>query len=157
MKINSNNKKQVNAQTMIDMKKELEYLKKVKRKEIAEQLNHAISFGDLKENAAYHEAKEAQAFLEGKIMDLNYNINNSVIVDNQGKNKISLGSKITVIMDNQEQEYVVVSSRDGDPLNNKISIDSPIGKVVLGKSKGDKCKIETPSGQEIELEILEIK
>jgi transcription elongation factor GreA len=154
----TNTKKQVSSEIMAEMRKELEYLKKTKRREIAEQLRQAISFGDLKENAAYHEAKDAQAFLEGKISELDQAIKNSIVVNvNHRSSNVSLGSRVRVIIDQEEQEYWIVNGRDSQPLDGKISADSPIGKALLNKSKGDKFLTETPSGDKISIEILEIK
>ncbi len=155
--MNLQNKKQVSAKAMDKLKKELDYLKKVKRKEIAEQLRHAISFGDLKENAAYHEAKEAQAFLEGKIVELNHTIKNSVITTgNGGKDIVSIGSKVTVLSGDEKESYLIVSGIESNPLEKKISSDSPMGKALMGKIKGEKSYLETPSGDRIEIEVLEI-
>lgn len=156
--MNSNCKKQVSVEMMKEMKKELEYLKNVKRKEIAEQLRHAISFGDLKENAAYHEAKEAQGFLEGKILELNHAIKESVIYsESTEKSVISIGSRVEISLNGEKEEYLIVGGRDSNPLEGKVSSDSPVGKALLGKSAGEKCQIETPSGEKIEITILEIK
>lgn len=149
--------KQISAETLERLKKELEYLKKVKRKEIAEQLRHAISFGDLKENAAYHEAKDAQAFLEGKIIELNNTIKSAVVTSKNSKEDfVSVGSKVTVMTENGEEEYMIVSGVESDPLSGKISSDSPIGKSLMGKKKGVKCFLETPLGKKLEMEILKI-
>jgi len=149
---------EISFETLEKLKKELDELKKVKRKEIAEQLRQAISYGDLKENAAYHEAKESQAFLEGRIIELTQVIKNSVIVEKKkGNQKVVVGSKVTVLCGTDKQEYFIVGSRDADPLQNKISCDSPIGKSLLNCSEKDKVSIQAPSGEEIVFEILKIE
>ncbi len=153
-----NHKKQINPETFSKLKEELEYLKKEKRKEISEKLRQAISFGDLKENAAYHEAKDEQAFLEGRIKELENTINNSSIVSlNRKTNEVSIGSTVSTLIKGEKNEYKIVDAIESDPLNGKISLDSPIGKALAGRSKNEKFKIEMPSGETIEIEILEIK
>ncbi len=153
-----NPKKQIGAETFKRLKKELEYLKKEKRREIAEKLRLAISFGDLKENAAYHEAKEEQAFLEGKIIELENTINNSSVISKKNKSdKVSVGSSVLVSVNGEKNEYEIVDVIESDPLSGKISIESPIGKVLMGRSKGDKCEAKMPSGEIMKIEILEVK
>ncbi len=153
-----NHKKQINIETLEKLKKELNFLKKDKRKEISEKLRQAISFGDLKENAAYHEAKDEQAFLEGKIKEIENIINNSCVVSLKGRiDKVFIGSVVLVLINNEKSEYKIVDAIEADPLNQKISLDSPIGKALSGKSKGEKCEIEMPSGEKMEVKILEIK
>lgn len=149
-------KKQISKETLEKIKKELNYLKTVTRKEIAERLKEAISFGDLRENAAYHEAKESQGFLEGKIIELENLIRNSIIVNLEKSNKIVVGSKIKVLSDEGEEEYIIVSPIESDPFNGKISEDSLIGKNFIGKEKGDICEIIAPTGDKISYKIIDI-
>ncbi len=153
-----NPKKQINPETFSKLKEELKCLKKEKRREISEKLRQAISFGDLKENAAYHEAKDEQAFLEGRIKELENTINNSSIVSlNRKTNKVSIGSTVLTLINGEKNEYKIVDAIESDPLNGKISLESPIGKALSGRSKKEEFKIEMPSGETIEIEILEIK
>jgi transcription elongation factor GreA len=153
-----NSKKQITFETLENLKKELAFLKKEKRREIAEKLRLAISFGDLKENAAYHEAKDEQAFLEGKIIELENIINNSSVVSlNANSTTVLVGSTLKILIDGEENEYKIVEAIESDPLNGKISLESPIGKNLLGKKKGEECRIEMPSGSIINIKILEIK
>ena len=138
------------------MKKELEHLKTVKRKEIAEELETAISFGDLKENASYQSAKDAQGLMEEKIMELEDAIKNSVIAKKSNNDKIQIGSKVKAKIDNSERIFHIVSPSESNPMEGKISYKSPIGSALLEKLSGEKVKIETPSGIK-ECEILNIE
>ena len=139
------------------MEKEIEYLSTVKRKEIAESIQKAKDMGDLSENAEYHEAKDAQAYNEGKIIELKATIKNLTVVENGGsRDEIGMGSKITVKAGDKEKVYTIVSFIEVDPLEGKISNESPIGKAFLGKKKGEKVIVETPKG-EVEYKILSIE
>lgn len=155
--MNLKNKKQISAQYFEKIRKELEFLKKTKRKEISKKLCHAISFGDLKENAAYHEAKEEQAFLEGKIIELENKIKNfSIISPGVKSDKIMIGSKVSVTIDGRKEKYEIVEGLESDPLKGKISSESPMGKALLERKEKDVSQFETPSGKVIEMKILEI-
>jgi transcription elongation factor GreA len=141
------------------LKEELYYLKTVKRKEIAEQLKHAASFGDLSENAAYDEAKNAQAFLEKKIADLEDLLKRAKIIKNDSKkDKVQIGSTVTIvnISNNEQEKFIIVGSTESDPFSGKISTDSLIGKKLLNLKEGDKFTIETPDGV-VEYKILKIE
>lgn len=119
------------------MKKELEYLKKDKRREISRRIKEAASFGDLSENAAYTEAKEEQAFLEGKIMDLENKIREGEVIEKGETGKAEIGSTVVLLDGDKEEGYTLVDSAESDPLDNKISFSSPLGKELLGKRAGD--------------------
>lgn len=149
-------KKQITKETLAKLKEELEYLKKTKRKEMAERLKEAISFGDLRENAAYHEAKDSQGFLEGRIIELEHMISNSIIIDLKSSDKVIIGSKIVVTSDDGKDEFTIVSPIESNPLEGKISEDSPIGKSFIGKRKGDICETVAPSGEKLKYKIEEI-
>ncbi|MCR4284333.1 MAG: transcription elongation factor GreA [Parcubacteria group bacterium] len=138
------------------MKKELEHLKTVKRKEIAEELETAISFGDLKENASYQSAKDAQGLMEERIMEIEDAIRNSVVAKKNKSDKIQIGSKVKAKIDNSEKTFHIVSPSESDPLEGKISYQSPIGRALMEKLLGEKIKIETPGGIK-DCEILSIE
>jgi len=141
------------------LKKELEYLKTTKKKEIAERLRHAISFGDLKENAAYTEAKDAQAFLEGRILELEALIKTAVVIKNGARDEVQVGSKVTISQigkDSSEEKFAIVGSAEADPLAGRISVDSPMGKIMLGLKPGDTFKIKTPEDK-IKYKIIKIE
>lgn len=139
------------------LKNELEYLKTEKRKEIAGRIQKAKDMGDLSENAEYSEAKDEQALNEGKIIDKEHILKNLIIVKNGGNNEeVGMGSKITVKAGDKKKVYTIVSFNEVDPLEGKISNESPIGKAFIGKKKNDKVKVETPKG-ETEYKILNIE
>jgi transcription elongation factor GreA len=142
-----------------NLKKELEQLKTVERAKVAERLKIAIGFGDLSENSEYDDAKIQQAFIEGRIATIEAMLPNVQVIDEDQLKKggINLGSYVTVLdteLDEQE-EYRIVGTSEADPMHNKISNESPLGKVLLGKNKGDVVQAETPAGM-IEYKILDV-
>jgi len=137
------------------LKKELDYLKQVKRKEVSEKLNHSISFGDLSENAAYDEAKEAQGFLEGRISELNDIVSHAKIISKKQTKRIMIGSTVLVSLDHEKEKYEIVGPEEADTFNGKISYQSPLGKILLNKTVGEKAIVETPGGK-IEYKIVEV-
>jgi len=139
-----------------ELKKELERLKTDEMRKIAELIRHAASFGDLKENFAYHDAKDKQAFLQGRIAELEGKIKNAVVVEKNQSDKIQIGSKIKALADGEEWEFSIVSSDLSDPVNNKISYQSPVGKALLGKKEGDEVDIDI-NGREAKYKILKIE
>lgn len=132
------------------LRKELEYLKRTKRKEIAKQLEYARSLGDLRENAEYDSAKQAQAFLEKKIAELEHNLSRAKILDDEriDKDKVYLGANVALkdLNSNEEVVYILVNKEEADISQNKISITSPVGKAILGHKTGDLIEIEVPAG-----------
>lgn len=140
------------------LKKALEYLKKVKRKEIAERLEKCISFGDLTENSEYQETKEEQAFAEGRILELEDLIRNAVVVPEEKQQKVfaQIGSTILVSTGFRKEKFKIVGREEANPLEGKISIKSPLGKALLDKSKGAIVIVNTPKGK-IEYKILMIE
>ena len=145
------------------IKKELDYLKKVERKEIAQRLEEAIAMGDLTENAAYQETKDAQGFLEGKILELEKLIGEAKVVEKiAGAHWIQIGS--TVILASQKQtkssssteKYKIVGTGQADPFKGEISMDSPLGKALLDKPEGAVVEIKTTIGK-IKYKILKIE
>ena len=142
------------------LEEELEYLKTVKRKEITEKIKVALGYGDLSENSEYDEAKNDQAFTEGRIIQLENMLKNAVVVDESEipKDKVSAGS-IVKVMDyefDEEVEYTIVGSAEADPMNFKISNESPVGSALIGKKVGDVVEVAVPSGVS-KFEVLEIR
>lgn len=144
------------------LKEELDYLRDVKRKEIAGRIKEAISYGDLSENSEYEEAKNEQAFIEGRIIELEDKVKYAKIIDDKKKSDgktVQLGSRVKVknktIKGSKAQEFVIVGSTESDWAN-KISNESPVGKALLDKRTGDKIKIHVPAGM-VEYEILDIE
>ena len=139
------------------LKKELFYLKNTKRKEIAQRLKKAIAFGDLSENAAYSEAKNDQAFLEGRILELK-NIIASAHIINEGKSeKVRIGSKVTIKLLDQEKEseFWVVDESEAEPSKRKISFNSPLGSALIGQKEGKEIKVDI-NGEKIGYRIMRI-
>lgn len=139
---------------------ELEELKVNKRKEIVERIKVARSFGDLSENSEYESAKDEQAFVEGRISTLETMIRFAEIINDSevDENIVSLGRKITFVElpDGDEETYTIVGSAEADPLDAKISNDSPIAKALLNKSVGDVVSIVTPGGS-FEVKITKVE
>ena len=129
---------------------ELEQLKTTKRKEITEKIKVALSFGDLSENAEYDEAKNEQAFVEGRIMQLEGKLKNVSIVDESqiSTDIVNVGSivKVKDFEFDEEVEYTVVGSAEADPMSNKISNESPVGVGLMGKKVGDIFEVYVPDG-----------
>lgn len=135
------------AQALDKLKKELDYLKNVRRKEVSEKISVAKERGDLSENAEYTEAREDQSFLEGKIAELEEKVKSAVIAENKNDDKVNLGCAVTVASeDNKEQSFTIVSFNEADPASGKISNESPLGSAFLGRSRGDEVDVELPSG-----------
>lgn len=141
---------------MEKLKKELDYLENTQRKELAEKLNYAISFGDLKENAAYHQAKEQQAFVEGRIAELKAIIASAKVVSRGQNDTVGIGATVVLVSGDAREEYQIVGPDEADVFCGKISYKSPLGEAVFGQVIGCKIVLETPGGK-IEYEILEIK
>ena len=140
------------------LKAELDELKRVKRPDLAKRLRSAIQMGDLSENADYHKAKEDQAFLEGRIQDIEFHLRNAVIIDgNPSTEVVGLGNRVTI----QEQgfppeTYHIVGAKEADPRSGKISNESPIGRALADHAVGDWVEVETPGGAR-RLRILKIE
>ena len=131
------------------LKVELEELSGPRRSELAQRLRTAIQQGDLSENADYHKAKEDQAFLEGRIQEINALLSNAVIISDKGSTGgvIAIGSTVTLNEKGREPvKYFLVGAQEADPRNGKISNESPIGKALLGHKVGDKVEAQTPAG-----------
>ncbi|ENZ00335.1 transcription elongation factor greA [Clostridium thermobutyricum] len=139
---------------------ELEYLKTVKRKEITEKIKVALGYGDLSENSEYDEAKNDQAFTEGRIIQLENMLKNAEVVDEAEipSDIVSVGSRVRVkdFDFDEEVEYTIVGSAEADPMEFKISNESPVGAGLLGKKVGEIVEIAIPDGVS-KFEILEIK
>ena len=149
----------MSAEGLKDLEKQLEYLKNVRRAEVAQKLKEARSFGDLSENAEYDEAKNEQAILEAEIVDVEMKINNAEVVSDSdlSTDEIGVGSYVK-LMDlelDEVMELQIVGSTEADPENNKISEDAPIGIAALKKKVGDILEVEAPIGV-IRMEVLEI-
>ena len=141
------------------LKEKLDFLCKVKRKEIAEQIEYARGFGDLKENAEYAAAKEEQALNETRIRELSAQLVSAQFIDDmkfpEGKVYLGVRVKLKNIDTNIYDEFTIVSESEADVMENKISVNSPISKGLLGRKKGDRVSIKIPAGN-INYEIIDI-
>ena len=133
------------------LQEELEHLRTVKRQEVAARLHEAMEGGELIENAEYEAAKNEQAFVEGRIQELDHLLATAQIIEENGKSKkgdaIQVGSKVTIKEGNYEAEtFTIVGAAEANPRDGKISNESPIGKAIIGHKLGDTVKVETPGG-----------
>ncbi len=128
---------------------ELDHLKKVRRKEVADALLYAKSLGDLSENAEYHEARDTQAVVEDRINHIESILKTAKIIDHHTSGVAEVGSTITLKKDGDKDEkvYILVGAEEADIKLGKISVISPIGKALLGQKKGDSVSVKTPSGE----------
>lgn len=141
-------KKSFTRKGLEKMKKELVFLEKTKRKEVAEKLKAAAAFGDLSENSAYEDAKNEQSMLETRISKVREIIKNAEVVSmSEDTDIVQIGSNITVETEDGKHEFEIVGGTEADPFQGKISCDSPLGKAFLKKREGDVCSINTPSGE----------
>ena len=142
------------------LQQDLENMKTVRRKEVAERLKQAIGFGDLSENSEYDDAKNEQAFIEGEIQRMEEMLINVVVIEDGAKvddGTITIGSKVVIrfVGDDEEEEYKSVGTVEADPMNNRISNESPVGKAIIGHKAGDIVDIEVPTGI-VQYEIVKV-
>lgn len=157
---NSKGRPVISADGLVKLEEELNYLKVVKRREIAEQIKTAISFGDLSENAEYDEAKNEQARIEGQISELENMLRNVVVVEQSdvSTKEVGVGSIVRVqdVDSGQEIEYKIVGATEADPLSGRISNESPVGAALMGAKKGKKVSFDIPDGTRT-LKVMEIR
>ncbi len=150
----------LSATRLEELKNELSYLKTVREKEVADQIKEARSFGDLSENSEYDEAKNEQGKLYSRIAELENILANCSVIEEEetDNNVVRLGSKITVedVEMGDEETYQVVGSQEADPMNGRISEESPFGKALLGKAVGEIVIVEAPAGN-IEYKVVDIQ
>ena len=153
------NRTVVSAEGLRQMEEKLKYMTTVRRAEVAEHLNIARGFGDLSENAEYDEAKDEQAKLEADIVELEAALRNVIVIDGEiSTDAVNVGTTVRVLYldENDEEEFTIVGARESDPMNNKVSNESPIGVALLGHKMGETVSVEAPDGA-YDLKILEIK
>jgi len=145
------------------LENELEELQTKRRKEVAQRLKEAISYGDLSENSEYEEAKNEQAFVEGRILELEDQIKHAkIIVEKKTAGKVvELGSHVVIKLikagkDVETEEYTIVGSTEADPLANKMSNEAPVGAAILGHKAGETVDVKVPAG-EVKYKIVKIK
>lgn len=153
------------ADGLAKLEDELENLRTVKRVENSERIKVAISYGDISENSEYDDAKNEQAFIEGRILELEQLINTATIIDEKGKKKkgiVALGSTVVVQdlapedEEDKEQEYTVVGTTEADPFAGRISNESPLGAAILGKKVNSIVSVHTPAGDH-DYKIIKVK
>lgn len=141
------------------LEEELERYKSVKRRDVAERIKQAIEFGDITENSEYEDAKNEQAWIEGRILTLEKMLRNAKIIDDENisTEEVTLGSTVLLkdLEYNEELEYTIVGSVEADPGKNKISNESPVGRAIIGKPKGCIVEVDVPAGV-LKYEIVDI-
>ena len=140
------------------MKKELEYLKSTKRLEVAQRLKEAIALGDLSENSEYVDAKNEQAFTEGKILELEAKIRTAVVIEAGKSDHVTMASSVKIkdLQTNEEVDVTIVGSSEADPFDGKISNESPLGRALIGAKPGDVVEVNAPVGI-LKYQVMEIK
>ena len=131
------------------LEEELEYLKTIRRAEVAERLHNAMAEGEVEENPEYEDAKNEQAFVEGRILELEAILANAVVIENKGPaNEVRLGSRVTIVdlETGDKEQYLIVGSAEADPLNGRISHESPVGRALLGHKVNDVVTVQAPQG-----------
>ena len=155
----NNGKIYVSPEGLRQMEEKLRYMQTVRMAEVAEHLNVARGYGDLSENAEYDEAKDEQAKLAADIAELENALRNVVVIDDASVTDefVNIGTTVRVLYldEGDEDEYAIVGARESDPMNNRISNESPMGVALLGHKKGDVVTVEAPDGS-YQLKILEI-
>jgi transcription elongation factor GreA len=150
----------MSASGLKTLQEELEYLKTVRRKELAEEIKEARSHGDLSENSEYDEAKNTQGLVENRITELEQMLKNVRVIDESelSIDTVAVGTHVTFRMEDETEteEYDIVGRTEANPLEGKISDESPVGHALLGKAVGDKADVVLPSGATVECEILSI-
>lgn len=139
-----------------ELQDKLQELKTVRRREIAEAIHTAKEQGDLSENAEYVNAKEEQRRIEAQIAEMEAAIKHAMIIDKTDNKEISVGNTVRLDCQGGERRYRIVGSNEANPIDGKISNESPMGQALMGKKKGETVSIPTPSGK-IECTIIEIK
>ena len=142
---------------LLEIEEELAYLKDVRRPEVIKALKDARALGDLSENADYDAARDEQAQIEGRILELEKLLENAHIIEKVNTDVVGLGVtvKINYIDDEEIEEYRIVGSIEADPSNNKISNESPLAKAIMNRKKGEICSVESPNGK-YDVEIVDI-
>ena len=150
----------ISAERLEELQKELTYLKTVREKEVAEQIKEARSFGDLSENSEYDEAKNEQGKLYSRMAELEEILSNYTIIDDSEKSADMIHVGTTVVVKDmefdEEETYEIVGSQEADPMNGRISEESPFGKALLGRKVGEEVIVEAPAGN-LHYQILKIE
>lgn len=147
------------AEGLRKVEEELEYLRTIKRREVADRIRQAKAFGDLSENSEYEDAKNEQAFVEGRILTLDIMIRNAKVISANGPaGEVQLGVRVRLreLDSGDECEYQIVGSAEADPTNDRISNESPVGQAILGRKVGEVVEVAVPAGA-VRYEIVEVR
>jgi len=153
----NNDKIYLTEEGLLEIEEELAHLKDVRRPEVIKALKDARALGDLSENADYDAARDEQAQIEGRILELEKILEQAHIIEKKNTDSVGLGVtvKINYIDDDEIEEYRIVGSKEADPSNNKISNESPLAKAIMNRKKGDICSVDSPNGK-YDVEIIDI-
>lgn len=154
----SNEQHFITEEGLKELKEELEDLTTNVRPEVINAIKEARALGDLSENAEYHAAKDKQSVVEARIRELEYLIENAIVIKEGDSSEVRIGSTVEIkyIDDNEVEEYKIVGSTEADPFENKISNSSPIAQAIIGKKVNDIASVESPNGN-YEVQIISIK
>ena len=146
------------SEGFLEIEEELNHLKNERRPEIIKALKDARALGDLSENADYDAARDEQAKVEGRILELEKTLEKATIIESNKDGKVGLGSTVTIyyIDDKEEEEYMIVGSKEADPSENKVSNESPLAKAIMGAKEGDVRSVESPNGK-YDVKIVSVK
>ena len=142
----------------LELENELQYLKTTKRAEVTQTLKEARALGDLSENSEYEQAREDQAALEQRILEIEYTLEHATVIDEEKSNgSVGIGCQVELQYEDDDdvESYKIVGSQEADPFNNKISNESPIAAAIMGKKAGDKVDVDSPNGT-YQVEIVSI-
>jgi len=141
------------------LEEELRYLETVRRREVGERIKEAKEFGDISENSEYDDAKNEQAWVESRIVEINLILANATLIESPKKSdKVTLGSKVELkdTDSGDVHKYQIVGSAEADPARDRISNESPVGQAIIGKKKGETVEVNTPSGRVLEYTVIKI-
>lgn len=135
------------ARGLRKIEEELDQLRTVHRKRVADRIRESMHFGEMGENSEFEDAKNEQAFVEGRILTLEKMVQNAVIIEERHSSRVELGSKVSVVTaDGKEEHYTIVGSAEASPKDGRISNESPVGRALLGKSVGEEVQVQVPAG-----------
>ncbi len=146
------------AEGQTRLEEELRHLETVRRREVGERIKEAKEFGDISENSEYDDAKNEQAWVESRILEINAILSNATIIESpSSSSKVTLGSKVELEdSTGSVHKYQIVGSAEADPANDRISNESPVGQAIMGAKKGETVKVTTPSGKLLEYTVKKI-
>jgi transcription elongation factor GreA len=146
------------AEGQTRLEEELRHLETVRRREVGERIKEAKEFGDISENSEYDDAKNEQAWVESRIIEINAILSNATIIESPASSsKVNLGSKVELVDSTGDiHKYQIVGSAEADPAHDRISNESPVGQAIMGAKKGETVKVTTPSGKLLEYTVKKI-